>query len=152
MEKRQPWISVVMPVYNVEKHLKKAVHSILDQSIQDFEIILVDDHSPDGCPSLCEKFAASDERIRVIHHEVNRGLSMARNTGLKEAKGKYIWFMDSDDYVDDGLFEMVKESLKRNPAEIVVFGLTEDYYDDFEDDFDDLFEDDEEDESDFVEE
>src|SRR5699024_3150788 len=108
MEKRQPWISVVMPVYNVEKHLKKAVHSILDQSIQDFEIILVDDHSPDGCPSLCEKFAASDERIRVIHHEVNRGLSMARNTGLKEAKGKYIWFMDSDDYVDDGLFEMVK--------------------------------------------
>ena len=77
MEKRQPWISVVMPVYNVEKHLKKAVHSILDQSIQDFEIILVDDHSPDGCPSLCEKFAASDERIRVIHHEVNRGLSMA---------------------------------------------------------------------------
>lgn len=129
MEKRQPWISVVMPVYNVEKHLKKAVQSILDQSIQDFEIILVDDHSPDGCPSLCEKLAASDERIRVIHHEVNQGLSMARNTGLKEARGKYIWFMDSDDYVDDGLFEMVKESLKINPAEIVVIGLTEDYYD-----------------------
>ena len=67
MEKRQPWISVVMPVYNVEKYLKKAVQSILDQSIQDFEIILVDDHSPDGCPGLCEKLAASDERIRVIH-------------------------------------------------------------------------------------
>lgn len=129
MNKKQPWISVVMPVYNVEKHLRKAVQSVLKQSVQDFEIILVDDKSPDACPRLCDELAKSDERIRVIHHEVNQGLSMARNSGLEAAEGKYIWFMDSDDYVDDGLFEMAQKSLEKNKAEIVVFGLTEDYYD-----------------------
>lgn len=129
MEKHEPFISVVMPVYNVEKHLRKAVESVLKQSYQDFEIILVDDCSPDGCPQLCEQIATEDSRIKVIHHEQNQGLSKARNTGMEKASGKYIWFMDSDDYVENGLFDAVKESLDENPAEIVVFGLTEDYYD-----------------------
>lgn len=129
MREKKPFISVVMPVYNVEKHLKKAVDSVRNQTFQDFEIILVDDCSPDGCPTLCEELAALDERIRVIHHERNQGLSMARNTGMEYAGGEYIWFMDSDDYVEDTLFEEVRKSLDKNPAEIVVFGLTEDYYD-----------------------
>lgn len=129
MERNKPFISVVMPVYNVEKHLKKAVESVLKQSFQDFEMILVDDCSPDGCPELCEQIAEKDSRIKVLHHEQNQGLSKARNTGMKEARGKYIWFMDSDDYVDDGLFSEVKQSLDENMADIVVFGLTEDYYD-----------------------
>lgn len=130
MEKKEPFISVVMPVYNVEKHLRKAVESVLKQSYQNFEIILVDDCSPDGCPELCEQIAKEDSRVKVLHHEKNQGLSMARNTGMEEASGTYIWFMDSDDYVEDNLFAMVKESLLENPAEVVIFGLTEDYYDD----------------------
>lgn len=129
MEKKEPFISVVMPVYNVEKHLRKAVGSVLKQSYQNFEIILVDDCSPDGCPELCEQIAKEDSRIKVLHHEKNQGLSMARNTGMEEASGTYIWFMDSDDYVEDGLFEAVRQSVEENPAELIVFGLTEDYYD-----------------------
>ena len=93
MEERRPFISVVMPVYNVEKHLKKAVDSVLKQTYTDFEIILVDDCSPDGCPQLCEELAASDERIMAVHHNENKGLSMARNTGMTYASGKYIWFL-----------------------------------------------------------
>lgn len=129
MEERRPFISVVMPVYNVEKHLKKAVDSVLKQTYTDFEIILVDDCSPDGCPQLCEELAASDERIMTVHHNENKGLSMARNTGMTYASGKYIWFMDSDDFVEDSLFAMVFDSVKENPAELILFGLTEDYYD-----------------------
>ena len=127
MENR-PFISVVMPVYNVEKHLEKAVSSVLQQKMQDFEIILVDDCSPDRCPELCEELSRKYSQISVIHHEENRGLSEARNSGLAVARGKYIWFMDSDDYVEDGLFEKVFDSVAVNPAEVVVFGLTEDYY------------------------
>ena len=125
----RPFISVVMPVYNVEKHLKKAVESVLNQKFQDFEIILVDDCSPDTCPRLCDELAEKEERITVIHHAQNQGLSMSRNTGMSHASGKYIWFMDSDDYVDPGLFTAVKDAIQKNPAEITVFGLTEDYYD-----------------------
>ena len=125
----RPFISIVMPVYNVEKHLKKAVESVLNQELQDFEIILVDDCSPDTCPQLCDELAEKEERIKVIHHEQNQGLSMARNTGMSHASGKYIWFMDSDDYVEPGLFTAVKDAVQKNPAEITVFGLTEDYYD-----------------------
>lgn len=120
MEERRPFISVVMPVYNVEKHLKKAVDSVLKQTYTDFEIILVDDCSPDGCPQLCEELAASDERIMAVHHNENKGLSMARNTGMTYASGKYIWFMDSDDFVEDSLFAMVFDSVKENPAELIL--------------------------------
>lgn len=126
---KRPFISVVMPVYNVEKHLEKAVDSILRQEVQDFEIILVDDCSPDGCPQLCDKLAAREDKIIAIHHKKNQGLSIARNTGLKQAVGKYIWFMDSDDYVEPGLFLAFADALQKNKAEITVFGLTEDYYD-----------------------
>lgn len=129
MEKKQPFISVVMPVYNVEKHLEKAVDSILKQTYQDFEIILVDDCSPDGCPGLCDRIAAGDDRIRAVHHKENQGISMARNTGISEAKGVYLSFIDSDDYVEPDLFEKAVRSLEENPAQVVVFGLTEDYYD-----------------------
>ena len=95
----RPFISVVMPVYNVEKHLKTAINSVLEQRFQDFELILVDDCSPDKCPSLCDEYALKYDKISVIHHEKNKGLSEARNTGLEVANGEYIWFMDSDDYV-----------------------------------------------------
>lgn len=125
----KPFISVVMPIYNVEKHLDQAVQSVLKQTLQDFELILVDDCSPDKCPGICDKYANSDDRIKVIHHEKNKGLSGARNTGLEYANGSYIWFMDSDDYVDTDLFENVYKSVQKNAAEVVVFGLVEEYYD-----------------------
>lgn len=126
---KRPFLSVVIPVYNVEKYLEKAVLSVQNQSVKDIEIILVDDCSPDCSPEICDRLALNDERIRVIHHSENMGLSEARNSGLDIALGEYIWFMDSDDYIDEGLFHLVKESLTMNPAQVVIFGLTEDYYD-----------------------
>ncbi|MBQ8804710.1 MAG: glycosyltransferase family 2 protein [Tyzzerella sp.] len=125
----RPLISVVMPIYNVEKHLEQAINSVLKQSFQDFELILVDDCSPDNCPTMCDNYAQQYEKIKVIHHEVNKGLSEARNTGLDVASGQYIWFMDSDDYVDLNLFECVHNSIQCNKAEIIVFGLIEEYFD-----------------------
>lgn len=128
MMKSRPFISVVIPVYNVEKHLKKAVESVLSQTVQDFEIILVDDCSPDKCPEMCDELARECSKIKVVHHEKNKGLSEARNSGLSRAEGEYIWFMDSDDYVEKDLFEKVQASSEKNRARVIVFGLTEDYY------------------------
>lgn len=127
MEKK-PFISVVMPIYNVEKHLKTAINSVLEQSFQDFELILVDDCSPDKCPSICDEYALKYDKISVIHHEKNKGLSEARNTGLEVANGEYIWFMDSDDYVELDLFEKIYSSIQKNRADVVTFGLIEEYY------------------------
>lgn len=91
-------ISVIMPVYNVSKYLKRAVNSVLEQSLDGFEIILTDDGSTDESGEICDKLAADDSRIRVIH-KANGGVSSARNEALKIARGKYIYFMDPDDYV-----------------------------------------------------
>ena len=129
MENRKPFFSIVMPIYNVEKHLRQAIDSVLQQTFQDYEIILVDDCSPDKCPEICDVYAQKYEYVQVIHHKENQGLSYTRNTGMAVAKGKYIWFMDSDDYVDTNLLERVYSSLQQNPAEVVVIGLVEEYYD-----------------------
>lgn len=93
-----PTISVVVPVYKVEKYIHRCIDSILAQTFADFELILVDDGSPDRCGDICEEYAAKDSRIRVIH-KPNGGLSSARNAGMDIASGKYILFCDSDDYV-----------------------------------------------------
>ena len=91
-------ISVVVPIYKVEKFLPTCIESIIRQSYRNLELILVDDGSPDSCPSICEKYKQVDSRIKVIHKK-NGGLSDARNAGLKIAEGKWITFIDSDDYV-----------------------------------------------------
>jgi glycosyltransferase involved in cell wall biosynthesis len=91
-------LSIVIPVYKVETTLDRCLESIMRQSFQDFEIILIDDGSPDRCPELCDAWAAKDSRIRVFHQH-NNGLSAARNTGLDHAQGQYITFIDSDDYI-----------------------------------------------------
>ena len=93
-----PALSIIVPVYKVEPYIHRCVDSILDQTFTDFELILVDDGSPDNCPAICDEYAAKDSRIHVIHKE-NGGLSSARNKGLEMAQGKYILFCDSDDYV-----------------------------------------------------
>lgn len=125
---REILFSVIMPVYNVEKHLRKAVDSILSQTYINFEIILVDDASPDGCPKICDEYAEKYDNVKCVHHKENQGLSGARNTGLKYVSGDYVTFMDSDDYVDSDLLEKVKASLDENSADCVVFGVREEYF------------------------
>ncbi len=121
--------SVIMPVYKVEKYLSAAIDSVLNQTFSDFELILVDDCSPDGCPAICDEYAQKDKRVSVIHHKENQGLSAARNTGLKFIKGEYVTFMDSDDYIDLDLLEKVAVSLNENSADCIVFGIKEEYCD-----------------------
>ena len=105
-------ISVVIPVYNVEKYLKRCVESVVNQTYKNLEIILVDDGSPDECPQICDKLSKEDERIKVIHKS-NQGLGMARNTGIENATGKYICFFDSDDYVELTTIEKSYDSIKK---------------------------------------
>ena len=95
-----PLISVIVPVYNVEKHLDRCVESIVNQTYTNLEIILVDDGSPDNCPAMCDAWAEKDNRIKVIHKE-NGGLSSARNAGLDVMTGEYVYFIDSDDYINE---------------------------------------------------
>lgn len=117
--------SVIMPVYGVEKYLKTAVESVVKQTFSDFELILVDDCSPDGCPALCDELAKTDERIKVIHKPQNEGLGFARNTGLAAAEGEYVYFLDSDDYIADTLLE--KAYTAAEGADIVTFGVMSEY-------------------------
>ena len=118
-----------MPVYNVEKYLPAAIESVLHQSFNDLELILVDDHSTDGSNAICDDYAQKDKRILTVHLEKNGGLSNARNCGLRHAAGKYVTFMDSDDYIDNNLCSAVYLSLKKSHAQIILFGIEEDYYD-----------------------
>lgn len=125
---KQPYFSIVMPAYGVEKYIEQAIQSILMQTYDNWEIIVVNDCSKDRSAQIAKQTAEKDSRIRVVNHDVNKGLSAARNTGIREAAGEYIWFMDPDDYVDSDLLEKVKQSLEHNPAEVVLFGLNEEYY------------------------
>ena len=103
-------ISVVVPIYNVEKYLQKCIDSILAQTYRHLEIILVDDGSPDNCGAICDNYAQEDGRVLVIHKK-NGGLSSARNAGLEIAKGELIVFIDSDDWIDANYIE--KHNFKR---------------------------------------
>lgn len=116
-----PLISVVVPIYKVEEYLKECVDSILNQNYSDFEVILVDDGSPDGCPAICDEYALKDSRVKVIHKE-NGGLSSARNAGMSQAKGEYVWFVDSDDYLSENAFEMIEKCFSTG-ADIFTFGI-----------------------------
>lgn len=123
-----PYFSVIMPAYGVEKYLENAVNSILNQSFKDFEIIIVDDASMDNSSKIADELAKKYENIKVIHHETNRGLSEARNTGLRYATGYFVFFMDPDDTVENNLFEQIKSALEKQSSNVVVFGMVEDYY------------------------
>ena len=101
-----PKVSVIVPIYKVEGYMDKCIDSILAQTLQDLEIILVDDGSPDKCGARCDEYQTIDSRIRVIH-KPNGGLSDARNAGLEIATGEYIGFVDSDDYIHENMFELL---------------------------------------------
>ena len=115
-----PKVSVVIPVYNVEKYLDKCVNSILSQTYTDFELILVDDGSPDNCPKMCDEWAKKDSRIIVIHKE-NGGVSAARNDGIVRASGDYLLFVDSDDYINKDLLKVCYENLLNQDLDILSF-------------------------------
>jgi glycosyltransferase involved in cell wall biosynthesis len=99
-----PIITVIAPVYKVERYLRRCIDSILVQTLTDFECILIDDGSPDNCPTICDEYAGNDERIRVIHQE-NRGTAFARDAGIKNAKGEFLVFVDSDDWLEPNALE-----------------------------------------------
>lgn len=114
-----PILSVIVPVYNVEKFLPKCVDSILNQTYKDFELILVNDGSTDHCPIICEEYAKKDARIKVAHKE-NGGLSDARNTGINIAQGKYISFIDGDDFIIEKAYEILIGEAERNNLDIII--------------------------------
>ena len=100
----RPKVSVIIPVYNVERYFDRCVRSVLGQTLREIEVILVDDGSPDGCPAMCDAYAREDPRVRVVH-KANAGLGMARNSGLDIATGEYVAFVDSDDFIDRRMYE-----------------------------------------------
>lgn len=119
---KEELVTLVVPIYRVEKYLDRCVESLVKQTYSNLEIILVDDGSPDRCPQICEEWAARDGRIRVIHKE-NAGLGMARNTGMEVASGQYICFIDSDDYIVPETVAEAYEAMLRYGAELVAFGM-----------------------------
>ncbi len=124
-----PFLSVIIPIYKVEPYLRECVDSVLTQTFGDYEIILVDDGSPDNCPAICDEYAAKHDCVRVIHKK-NAGLSEARNTGLVEATGEYVAFLDSDDfYYNNKLFENAHNLIMKSHPDIVFHNRK--YYDDY---------------------
>ena len=116
-----PKVSVIVPVYKVEDCIERCLDSLCRQSLSDIEIIVVDDASPDGCGEICERYAIRNKQIRVFHHSENRGLSAARNNGIKKATGKYLMFVDSDDWVHDDFCKDAYECAEHNRSDLIMF-------------------------------
>src|SRR5690625_3020192 len=112
-------ISIIVPVYNLERYLPKCIDSILAQTFTNFELILVNDESTDASGEICEKYASIDHRIKVIHKK-NGGVASSRNAGLEVAKGQYIGFVDNDDYISKYMFETLYNNAKTYSSDIVV--------------------------------
>ena len=114
-----PIFSIIVPIYKVEEYLEKCVNSVLNQTFQNFELILVEDGSPDNCPKLCDEFAKENSNIKVIHKE-NGGLSSARNVGIAEAVAEYIIFLDADDFwLDDNFLQNIYNRLKLYKSDVI---------------------------------
>ena len=115
-------ITIVIPIYKVQEYLEKCLNSVICQTYTNLEIILVDDGSPDNCGQICDDYAKKDSRIKVIHKE-NGGLSDARNAGIKNATGKYITFVDSDDYITEDYVEYLYNLIKKNDSKLSICGI-----------------------------
>lgn len=124
--KKKPLISIIVPVYNVEKYIRRCVESLLNQTYLTIEVILVNDGSPDKSPEICDDYCKMDNRVSVLHKN-NGGLSDARNSGLEKARGDYIIFLDSDDYVEHTMVEDAVKAAERDNSDVVIWG----YYADF---------------------
>lgn len=115
-------LSIIVPVYKVEQYLPRCIESILAQTFTDFELILVDDGSPDKCPEICDSYARQDSRVRVLHKK-NGGLSDARNAGLEIAQGEYLGFVDSDDSITPDMYRHLMELVQTHDADIAACGI-----------------------------
>ncbi len=116
----KPEVSVIVPVYNVEPYLRRCIDSLVNQTLQNIEIILIDDGSTDGCGAICDEYATKDTRIRVVHQE-NAGLSEARNAGIDRARADFLMFVDSDDWVEPEFCELPLMLAKKHKADLVMF-------------------------------
>lgn len=124
----QPLISIIVPVYNVEKYINKCMDSIINQSLKDIEIIMIDDGSTDRCPEILDKYALEDNRIKVIHQK-NAGQGAARNKGIDAAKGQFVCFVDADDWIEHNFCELMFNNLQKNNADIIICGRIINYED-----------------------
>ena len=123
----KPFFSIIVPVYKVEKYIYNCVDSVLGQTYHNYEIILVDDGSPDNCPAICDKYKDNDKRIKVIHKK-NGGLSDARNYGIKHSCGQYILFIDSDDFLcDENALLKIKQRIDAGKSDVLVYGHKKTY-------------------------
>lgn len=120
-------VSIVMPVYNVEKYIERAIKSVLNQSYVDLEFIIVNDRTRDNSMEIAYKYAEIDKRIKIVNKEKNEGLGYARNTGMDLATGRYIYFIDSDDYIEENTIEKCIKKAKENNSDVVIFGYSEDF-------------------------
>lgn len=118
----KPKVSVIVPIYNVEKYLDRCMNSLINQTLKNIEIILVDDGSPDNCPKMCDEYAKKEPRIKVIHKQ-NAGLGYARNSGLDIATGEYVAFVDSDDYVEKDAYERMYDAARKYQIDMVLCGF-----------------------------
>lgn len=123
-----PYISIIMPVYKCEDYLKASIEAVLSQSFMDFELLLVDDCSPDNSGAICDEYAVKDKRIKVLHLAENGGAGNARNEAMKVISGKYLCFLDADDYFDSNMLATLVKSVEESPAKVVIFGLVEEYF------------------------
>lgn len=119
-----PLVSVIVPVYHVEPYLRCCLDSLCKQSLSDIEVILVDDASPDNCGDICEEYAANHAHFKVFHQPENRGLSAARNLGIKNATGHYLMFVDGDDWVHEDFCKAAYECAEKNQVDLVMFNYT----------------------------
>lgn len=117
----EPKISIIIPVYNVEKYLRDCLDSCINQTLENIEIICVDDCSPDNSIKILEEYQAKDSRIKIFRHKENKNLGAARNTGLQAANGEYIWFVDSDDFIDTKACQILYNAIKEFDVDMLCF-------------------------------
>lgn len=116
-----PKISIIIPVYNVEKYLRECLDSCVNQTLEDIEIVCVDDASPDNSIKILEEYRQKDSRIKILRHETNKNLGAARNTGLANATGEYVWFVDSDDYIDTKACQILYDAIREFNVDMLCF-------------------------------
>lgn len=116
-----PKISIIVPVYNSEKYLKDCLDSCISQTLSDIEIICVDDCSTDNSLEILEEYKTKDSRVKVFYHETNKKQGAARNTGIKNAAGEYIWFIDSDDFIDKNACQLLYDTIKKHNVDLLSF-------------------------------
>lgn len=122
-------VSIIMPVYNVEDFVRKSIESVINQTFENFELLIVDDGATDNSGKICDEYAKKDERIKVFHKE-NGGAPEARNVAIEKAKGKYIYFIDSDDWIEKEYIKTMYDLAEKNDADLVVTGFLMEYYQD----------------------